>query len=92
MLLVWVMSSGEQREACTALSGTKQGKNIQTLGSSSAAKLSLLSTIRNRLGALLPWTPKHKHRMLLGFFIRTLTADRILAAQAAAKLPRNITK
>lgn len=51
-----------------ALSGSELGKNIQRLCSSSGAKHSLLSTVRNRLRALLPWTPKHKHRMLLGFF------------------------
>lgn len=46
-----------------ALSATEQGKNIQTLCSSSGAKHSLLSTVR----VLLPWTPEHRHRMILGF-------------------------
>lgn len=79
MLLAWVMSSGEQGEGCTALSGTEQGKNIQSLCSSSGAKHSLLSTVRNRLRAPLPWTPKHEHRLSLGFLIWTFTADHILA-------------
>lgn len=87
------MSSGEQREGCVALAGSEQGKNIQSLCSSSGAEHSLLSTVRNRLRALLPWTPKHQAQDITWiFFIWTFTADHILAGQAAAKLPRSITK
>lgn len=64
-----------------ALCGTEQGKNIQTLWSSSGAKHSLLSTVR----ALLPWTPKHKHRMILGF----LSGPSLLIASLLGRLQQN---